>query len=97
MGVQTTLTCDRCRASCDVQAEDKKEGRQFWEVRVGAYPRKMAHLNVPSASKVALWCRTCLAEFGMMPTTDDGKKVEPAPTPTMEDLVREIVREEVGQ
>lgn len=85
MSVQTTYTCDRCGAKQETHS-------QFWivSVRVTPFNRDPSQFDTgPSAH----WCRSCCEVFGILPHTKERMVITPAPT--LEDMVREIVREEI--
>lgn len=84
---KTILTCDRCGKEVDKLTE------------VGAGARYYYHANNSSAlhQHAAEWCDVCCIEWGIQ---TPGKSVDAAPItpePTLEDFLREIVREEIEQ
>lgn len=74
-------TCDRCKA-----ADTTNE--------IDLIPIKIVIFNFQSEVGRAEWCRKCLNEMSLNTALPDVKRVEP--TPTIEDIIREIVREERG-
>ena len=83
MSVITTYTCDRCGAQ---QATTE----QFWTVGVcyAAYSSPITRTIYKSIHA----CRACVEEMGLVPTIRTGK--QPAPPPTIEDLIRGIIQAE---
>lgn len=94
MGKVTIYTCDKCGHE---QTEQDKP-HQLWEVYVGArsmgstYPVVAAR---PDLKK--LWCRDCAIKQGVVKKSphsqSEAKPIEPQPT--IEDLIRDIVEDEV--
>lgn len=85
MRVQT-VTCDRCKTDLSVEAQ--KTYGQVWDVEVRFTRTKTSLMK-------AEWCRTCCVEMGILGDEAERAKVNPVePKPTIEDFIREIVREE---
>ena len=86
--ITTIFSCDR--PGCGHTQEDST---QMWELQVSLshYP---GTFDYPTTKKQALWCRKCVEEFGMLPIPETSITVPIIPPPTIEDLVREIVRSE---
>lgn len=83
-----TYTCDRCGK------EDATDDMQLWGVAV--VTRYSSRLFSQSDVKVqGDWCRACMIETSLLGSCiDEDKQVEPiAPRPTLEDLIKDIVRE----
>ena len=102
MSCKTIYKCDRCDHEQEVldssyETHGRKEGRQFWTIRLSY--KGGIHSNASgyhSKDLTAHWCRTCMAEMGMLEVNDEKEKVpQPDPAPTLEDFLREIVREEI--
>lgn len=74
-----TYTCDRCKAS------DTTNKIDINDVTVTVLYRNNAKMK-------ADWCRKCLNEVGLNESIPEVKRIEPAPT--IEDIIREIVRQE---
>lgn len=88
MAIKTTWTCDKCGHSQDT-------GAQMWGIRL--HVNHMTYDDGPSSSKHdALWCRDCTEGAHLLPPydKDETKHIPPVP-PTLEDLIREIVRSEL--
>lgn len=94
----TTYRCDRCqRYSTDKSELDLKE------IKVGIREMNYAsssyhagfHIYNPRKELTAEWCKTCCAEVGFV--SEQGKDPNAAEEvrPSLEDLIREIVAEEV--
>jgi len=84
MGVETTYTCDRCGHS-------QKTSDQMWEVGFAYRSRHGGSYTIQAPS---WWCRGCLEHFDVLPATTP---LDPPPTPpTLEDLIRELVQDELS-
>lgn len=86
MSVQTTYTCDRCGAKQDTH-------QQFWNVAVRVWSFDSLPTSYDMGPKNQ-WCRSCCEMFGILPHTKERTVI--TPEPTIEDLIREIVRQEVA-
>ena len=89
--ITTTYKCDRCGHS----QEDKQ---QMWHVKiycehVGYVQPRQFHF-LPDGD--ALWCRKCVDELGLLSSFVNPSAIQATPPPTLEDQIREIVREEVA-
>ncbi len=94
MSTITVLTCDRCGANVPQNGD-----HQFWEVGVitACRPQIAAHkamYQVDKKHKMEV-CRPCIEDMGLVPSRREDKTSIPTP-PTLEELIREIVAEEVG-
>ena len=84
-----TLKCDRCGATAE---NDKNFLKQVavgvnWGYGFQAADRKLE----------AEWCRECLIKAGLhSPQNEADEKIAPLVPPTLEDLVRDIVRDEMA-
>ena len=86
----TTFKCDRCGDSWDLPGPRRgNKVHQHWTIhmKVSADSNDYGHWLTK-----AEWCRACLAHFGIVPRLEDSPA--PEPVPTLEDLIRAIVREE---
>lgn len=85
MAIKTTYTCDRC-------GHEQDNDDQMLEI--GIVYRHLRFSFSPHPGKNALWCRKCTDEVGITPVQ---KTADPQPPPrlTLEDLIRELIREEV--
>ena len=87
--IGTTYTCDRCN-------HEQTTFGKMWTVEIAV--NEMGTWSKPSNSKGALsklWCRRCVETFGLLqPAKDDTEHVI-TPPPTLEDLIREIVQNEM--
>ena len=89
--ITTTYTCDRCGNS-------QTERTQLWEIEVN-----IRALDGPRFSTIsgfdtklkALWCRKCTEGYSFL----HGSHAEPPVIegPKLEDLLREIIREEIQE
>lgn len=87
MSIVTTYTCDRC-------AKSQTTDDQMWNVKVSYQHIRMSDQDGPKA----LWCRACMEKVGILGPYRAETKLpdESKPQPlTLEDLVREIARDEV--
>lgn len=82
--------CDRCGAT----AQDDKHFLRHVAVGVNwGYGFQAADRKLE-----AEWCRECLIKTGLhSPQNEADEKIAPPVPPTLEDLVRDIVREEIEQ
>ena len=87
--ITTIRTCDRCK-------KEVEEKDQLWNIAINyqCYPKPAESYLPPKVQ----WCRPCMEEMGLL-----GEKFQstvhnpiPSPAPTLEELVREIVREEIA-
>jgi hypothetical protein len=53
--------------------------------------------NYASSGKTALWCRSCVEQFGLLPILEKEKNKVIEPEPTLEDLLRAIIKEEIAE
>ncbi len=94
MSTTTIYKCDKCGA-------EQLNRSQFWTVGVKAYcidnPYGGSYEDagfVSAAHKMEV-CRPCLESFGINVQKREAPPVQP--TPSLEDLIREIVRQEIPQ
>ena len=86
-----TYECDRCGNMID-------DHEQAWNlaITIACEPRVPDHYPTwVSKERRAQWCRPCMEHYDLvgMSTGSDAKRSDPPPT--IEELVREIVREEL--
>ena len=94
MASTTTYTCDRCGSeSVDVSH------LKCVSVRVVNSPSHREPVWKDDSNRYAEWCYACLAETGVWKRRDPetGKNVEPEEETTLEELIRQIVREEQSE
>lgn len=93
MAIETKYICDKC-------GHTQPERDQMWEVAI-----TVRHLNFHNTAVAAigktgdkhkrLWCRKCVQKAHLL-CADAGEKVKVSlKPPTLEDIVREIVQEEI--
>lgn len=93
MAQKTIYTCDRCGASKDDDPE--------FVARISLLdsPRRDNWGGYIATRVSADWCRDCHIAVGtLQPFTgrkDFNDGMEPAPLPTLEDIIRGIIREEI--
>jgi len=87
MSVKTIYKCDKC-------GSEQETYEQFWNLGVVAYShgRRLDPYNpfVSSEHKMQV-CRSCLESYGIH--VMKGKEREPVITPTLEDIIIDIVHE----
>lgn len=83
--IKTTYICDRCGS-----AQDKPE--QMWEI-VLRFREITLSLSAGSPIAKAVWCRKCCEAFPHL--LWDKSSPIPETAPTIEDLLREVVRAEI--
>lgn len=82
MSKKTIFTCDKC-------GHEQDTDNQFWTVSVG-FVYGTGTVGFGNGAKSLQVCRPCLEGFGLVPQTDV-KKTSEAKTPSVEDLIREIL------
>ena len=91
MSIKTLYVCEKCKK----ESEDMKE---FGYVSLSVYgwndyyPKSFSDT---AYGKTEHWCIPCLNSVGVFLTYEERKKQESVPT--LEDMIREIVREEIPQ
>ena len=90
MATVVTHTCDLCSATW-IKGE---KGKQLWRMTVGITDQASAGGDYLHQRKGADWCRDCAVKHGFLPQIKtDPPRIEPEPT--IQDLVRAIVQEEL--
>ena len=88
--IEIIRTCDKCN-----EVVPAKE--QLWNIGIvkACHPSTL-HNRYADDLLRAQWCRPCMVKAGLLGTNDEIKALEQPPTaPTLEDIIREIVREEM--
>ena len=89
--IVTTYTCDRC-------GHDQTTDEQMWQI--GIWLNHFGGRYGPSRepSNIQLWCRDCIESLGLLPQAGGAKDAPPPPDPppTLEDMIREIARQEMA-
>lgn len=86
--ITTTYKCDRCGV-------EQPTHEQMWEIIFHFRPfDKRPYQAMQYMPATALWCRNCCELYPQMLKKKE-ETPTPAPPPTLEDLLREVIREEV--
>lgn len=86
--IVTTYTCDKC-------GREQTESKQMWEIGISARESTIKFNKwVATPKESVLWCRSCVVKLGLLPSAENDPP-KPVPTPTFEDMLREIIREEM--
>jgi DNA-directed RNA polymerase subunit RPC12/RpoP len=88
MSTKTTYSCDRCKS----EFSDRKAIKSV-SAGVGEYAGSDAWFK----SFRQDWCHNCLKEFGLPYEHAKAKDIPPSPPPTLDDMLRELIRHEVQQ
>lgn len=88
--IKTSYVCDKCGA-----VQDTPE--QFWNVGVTYSNQGATYIqySTPAHKNTMQVCRKCFIDFGLTAPTKKDEPIQQAP-PTLEELIREIVREEIN-
>lgn len=92
MAIKTTWTCDRC-------GHVQEEPNQMWDVAVFVHHVDETYNHAVSRSDLeggALWCRSCCDKFHLIGEPQPEKDQPSPPEITLEDKIREIMREEIA-
>lgn len=87
--ITTTYKCDRC-------GHEQNKPDQMWDIMLcfRHHENSEMRLNIYSGDRKAIWCRECVKLFptiaSFAPNPAEGKSA-----PTLEETIREIIREEV--
>ena len=85
---KTILTCDRCKKEVE-KLEEVGAGR-----RVKSYGDDSRE-RMEVCQVLAEWCLECCIEMGIAAPCKESPAIPIRPPPTLEDMVREIIREEI--
>ncbi|HEY1900741.1 MAG TPA: hypothetical protein VGG49_13215 [Steroidobacteraceae bacterium] len=89
MTVTITYVCDKC-------GEVEMDSDQFWKVGVTIQNYRNHH-HGSSQKHEQQWCRKCVEAAHLLPPQQHKQQhIELPEPPTLEDLVREIAREEIS-
>jgi hypothetical protein len=88
-------SCDRCKKVAELKQDRRPE--QFFRVTIN-----LEFLSLYPSPKRGVksgdWCRSCAEEFGLVSLVERKEEKPPVEVKTsIEDLIREIVREEVQE
>jgi hypothetical protein len=89
---ETILKCDNCGEKVENLVEVGAGARQQ------SYSYNYGHLPITHQlyQHTAEWCNTCCIKWGILKPVDITTK-STVPEPTLEDFLREIIREEIEQ
>jgi len=86
--IVTTYTCDKC-------GHEQTDTNLMWEVGVGIRRSQKGGGDTPVARE--LWGQACVVKvLGALPHDPRTGEERPDPRPTLDDMVREIIREETN-
>jgi hypothetical protein len=85
--ITTTYTCDKC-------GHAQTNAEQMWTVGV-VVSHKHYVFSDSEVRNRALWCRACVEKLHLLPQASAKPADIPQIAPTLEEMIREIVREEV--
>jgi hypothetical protein len=90
MAYTTTFTCDLCGTQA---IDDQQFLKEVSVVIENPYGARSSSTNVPKAS----WCKPCLVRMGVIAVGNTHLPANMAPPtpPTLEEVVRAIVQEEI--
>ena len=90
MAKNVSYTCDRCNHTQDTE-------EQMWETGVLLrHTGSRQHYSINFTPQFEqLWCRKCVESIGLLAPPKSERK-EPIPSPTLEDMIRDIVSEEIS-
>lgn len=91
--IKTTYTCDACKK--EIVREGARRD-QLWYVTIFYREGSEPHVSNYNGTRVVHWCRACMEQAGLTPIVEL-KENPPETVKTLEDVVREIVREEISE
>lgn len=89
--IVTTYTCDKC-------GHEQTDDEQMWDIGVSVAYHSFAQRDNyrKEPVKKELWCRACVVKLGLLSTSSVTSDPSQPETPlTLEDIIREIIREEI--
>lgn len=92
--IVTTYTCDKCKHS----QEHPQSPKQLWDIGIGIETAGCSsyYSTSPKLAHKQMWCRSCVIKAGLFPPSRTDEEKTPTPPPTLEDMIREIAREEIN-
>ena len=88
----TTYACDR--EGCNTEQTNSEH---MWEVSVNLHSYRHRQATSYRPVRTELWCRSCVINvLGALPEQPPKTK-HPDPIPTLEDIIRILIREETGE
>ena len=92
MGITTTYKCDRC-------SHEQNKAAQMWYIGISrqSVDNPNRSYGTENVSEREMWCRACVEELHLLPRSkeDEKKTPIPQPKPTLDEMIREIVAEEI--
>ena len=87
--ITTTYKCDRC-------GHEQADNTQMWNVWIGyaCLPYTRGY-GTTTGVRDSLWCRPCMETMKVLGAEREDPKAPVVPPPTLEETIREIIREEV--
>ena len=88
--ITTTYKCDRC-------GHEQTKDTQMWNVWIGyaCLPYSRGYGQNGTAAKEALWCRPCMKKMAVLGAFVGDPIAPIQPPPTLEETIREIIRDEI--
>ena len=89
--IKTSYICDKCGA-----VQDSPE--QFWTIGLVYSHQGATYLqySTPKKKHTMQLCRRCLVDLGILIPANTDEPVSQSP-PTLEELIRDIIREEINE
>lgn len=88
---KTILTCDKCNKEVDKLTEVGAGVREYY------YGSHISGAKYTLYQHTAEWCDSCCIEWGVLKLNENADVKSITPEPTLEDFLREIIREEIKQ
>ena len=90
MGLETKYNCDKC-------GHTQTTPRQMWHICIGHGPIEGNYDPAYYKTHQQMWCRSCMEGTGILKgDASPETKTPPELPPTLEDILRQIMREEIS-
>lgn len=90
MGIETKYSCDKCGHS-------QPTASQMWHICIGYGSLESNHAPAYYETHQQMWCRNCMENQGILRGDNNPKeKIPSEPSPTLDDILRQIMREEIS-